>query len=153
MYTCVQINAPTVIESYNIILYGDVGQTDVAKSALMKCTENQSVLFCCDSETAENGNSFFIYPKYVISCFYAVKGFTSNVTCAVVGHWSKDNFSGHHFNFSSHSNALVYKSKKPTSSCTHHIMSINELLRQLLLLLSFPGQTIIELFPKFSCGK
>lgn len=49
VYVCCQVNAQTVLESYNIILYGAIHQLDLAKTALNKCTEKQTVLFCCNS--------------------------------------------------------------------------------------------------------
>lgn len=42
---------------------------------------------------------------------------------------------------------------KQSPSCFHDRYSIKELLDQLLLKLSFPGQTVVEFFPIFSCGK
>lgn len=74
------------------------------------------------------------------------------MTSAVIGHWSKDDIATNHFNFSSHSNALMYASKQ-SMSCSHQHTSIEELLHLLLKLLSFPGQTIIEFFPQYACGK
>ena len=89
-------------------------------------------------------------PSFLNCCcccsFLADKGFTSNVTCAIVGHWSKDSFHSNHFN------ALLYSSRK-SSTCSHSKDSMEELLRQLLLLLSFLGQTVVEFFPRFACGK
>ena len=85
--------------------------------------------------------------------FFSAKEFLSDVSIAVVGHWSKDNFDVSNFNFSYHSNALQYAMTKRSSQCTHQCASIQELLRQFLSLLSFPGQTILEFFPQFACGK
>lgn len=53
VYTCCQINAQTVIESYNIVLYGEVDQIDVARTALKKCTAQQSVVYCCNSTVSD----------------------------------------------------------------------------------------------------
>ena len=85
---------------------------------------------------------------------FAAKGFTSDVTVAVIGHWSRDQSSStSHFNFTVHSNAINYGMVKRSASCNHLFPSIGELLSQLLLLLSFPGQMVVEFFPKFACGK
>lgn len=53
VYTCCQINAQTTIENYSIVLYGKVEQIEMAKTALKKCTENQSILFCCNSAISD----------------------------------------------------------------------------------------------------
>ena len=46
-----------MIESYNIIFCGNVEQIEVAKNALKKCTDEISVLFCCNSTVLDsNGN-------------------------------------------------------------------------------------------------
>lgn len=54
VYTACQINAGTIIEEYNILLYGTVEQIDMAKSALKKCTESQSVLFCYNNSNTSS---------------------------------------------------------------------------------------------------
>ena len=87
---------------------------------------------------------------------HAAKGFTSNVSIVVVGHWSKDK--SLQFNFTSdaeHSNAITYFMAKQSTHCAHPIQrsSIWELLKQLVSRLSFPGQTVVEFFPRFSCGE
>ena len=56
VYFCCQINSQTVIESYNIVLHCEVEQMEMARTALKKCTEFQSVLFCCNSTSDSNGN-------------------------------------------------------------------------------------------------
>lgn len=49
MFTCCQINAPTVIENFNIVMYGAVDQIEIAKKALSACTQCQSILYCCNT--------------------------------------------------------------------------------------------------------
>ena len=58
VYTCCQINATTVIENFNIVIYGAVEQLDMAKKALSACTKHQSILYCCDKAvTDDSGKS------------------------------------------------------------------------------------------------
>ena len=88
VYTCCQINASTLIESYNIVLLGAVEQMDMAMTALKKCTEQQSIVFCCDASSDQGELQIIFFISILISLVLLVaKGFTSNVTCAIIGHW------------------------------------------------------------------
>lgn len=74
----------------------------------------------------------------------------------VVGHWSKDKtLVKEHFNFSSaedRCNVLKFTSL-PSEFCPHAAISVKGLLNQLVSILSYPGQVVIEMFPETVCGK
>jgi hypothetical protein len=71
VYLCCQINVQTLIEGFNILLYDEVEQIEMAKTALKKCTESQSVLFCCNSIVPDsNGdyNAMYVHETYRVGC-------------------------------------------------------------------------------------
>ena len=73
MYTCCQINAQTLIENYNIILYGDVEQIEMAKTALKKCTDHQSVLFCSNATISDVNGKDTILSKLLLLLFFSCR--------------------------------------------------------------------------------
>ena len=74
----------------------------------------------------------------------------------VVGHWSKDKtLVKEHFNFSSpedQRNVILFSGQQ-RGSCAHAEKSIVNLLKQLISILSYPGQVVVEMFLETACGK
>ena len=65
---------------------------------------------------------FIEHTVMFVAYLLAAKGFTSNVSIVVVGHWSKDK--SLQFNFTSdaeHSNAITYFMAKQSTHCAHPI--------------------------------
>ena len=73
----------------------------------------------------------------------------------VVGHWSKDKkLVKEHFNFLSpddQRNVIQFSGQK-SDSCAHAGRSIVSFLNQLVSVLTYPGQVVIEMFPETACG-
>ena len=73
----------------------------------------------------------------------------------VVGHWSKDKkLVKEHFNFLSpddQHNVIQFSGQK-SDSCAHAGRSIVSFLNQLVSVLTYPGQVVIEMFPEAACG-
>ena len=77
------------------------------------------------------------------------------MSAVVVGHWSKDRtLLKEHFNFTKPDDQCnLIQFSGSTAVCSHARKSKQGLLTWLISVLSYPEQTVVEMFPECTCGR
>ena len=167
------------MSAFNIALHGNTDQAVIAREAVSVCTSLSSTVYAYDTCCSKPKGMAFYYTSnshiivtiiialhydYLLLnitrvgfTFFLGIGFMESLSVVIIGHWSREQkLQKEHFNFSNDAarrNVLEFDSGSiKNNPCDQKLLSVKGLLSELVSILTYKQQCVVELFSSSACG-